>query len=238
MFRSISFFAPAFNEETNIEQFIEKADKALSKITDNYEIIIINDGSKDKTKEILESLKEKYKNLKVINYEINKGYGEVLKSGFKASKKDLIVFTDSDLQLDVSEISSFLNYINEFPVVIGYRINRQDSIIRRFNAFGWKVLMRIMLGLKAKDINCAFKMFRKEVVDKINLKSSGALVSAELLTKIKNKGYKIKEIPVNHYPRISGKQTGNNIKVILKAFKELLFLRKDIRKDFLHENRN
>lgn len=227
---SISFFAPAFNEETNIEQFIEKVDKALSKITDDYEIIIVNDGSSDKTKETIENLKEKFSNLRLVNHEINKGYGEALKSGFKNSKKDLIVFTDSDLQIDISEISKFLDYIDKYSVVIGYRVNRQDNILRRFNAFGWKILMRIFLGLKVKDIDCAFKMFRKDVIKEINLKSSGALVSAELLTKIKNKGYKIKEIPVSHYPRVSGKQTGSNIKVILRAFKELLILRKSIKK--------
>lgn len=227
--KSISLFAPAFNEEDNIENFIKKADKVLKSITDDFEIIIVNDGSKDKTKEIAEGLKKEVKNLKLINHEKNKGYGEALKSGFIASQKDLVVFTDSDLQIDISEISKILNLIDEYPTVIGYRINRQDNFIRRINAFLWKVLMRAVLGLKVKDIDCAFKMFKKEVIGDINLKSSGALVSAELLTKIINRGYKIKEIPVKHYPRIEGKQTGNKPKVVFRAFKELIILRKEIK---------
>ncbi len=227
--RSISLFAPAFNEEGNIENFIKKSDKVLKSIADDFEIIIVNDGSRDKTREIAEGLKKEFKNLELVNHEKNKGYGEALKSGFKNSKKDLVVFTDSDLQIDISEISKFLDYIDKYSVVIGYRINRQDNFIRRMNAFLWKILMRIVLGLKVRDIDCAFKMFKKEVLKDLNLKSSGALVSAELLTKIKNRGYKIKEIPVKHYPRKEGKQTGNKPKVVLKAFKELIILRKEIK---------
>lgn len=229
--KSISLFAPAFNEEGNIENFIKKADEVLKSITDDFEIIIVNDGSKDKTREIAEGLKKEFKNLKLVNHEKNKGYGEALKSGFANSKKEIVVFTDSDLQLDVSEISNFLKHIDNYPVVIGYRINRRDNFLRRFNAFGWKILMRIFLGLKVKDIDCAFKMFKKEVLKEINLKSSSALVSAELLTKIINRGYKIKEIPVNHYPRKEGKQTGNKPKVIFRAFKELIILRKEIKSE-------
>lgn len=227
---SISFFSPVYNEEDNVGELINEANNILSEITDDYEVIIVNDGSTDKTEKIVDDLAREGKALH-IKHSINRGYGEALISGFKKAKKDLIFFTDGDLQFDISEIKKFIDRIEENSVVIGYRKNRQDNFVRKINTWFWKQLVKYMYGLNVKDIDCAFKLFKKEALNDINLGSSGAVVSTELLIKLKNKGYKLIELPVSHYPRKSGKASGANLRVILKAFKELFLLKNELSKN-------
>lgn len=224
---SLSVFFPAFNEEKNIQKTLEKAFQVLETLPlKNYEVLVINDGSKDQTAKILENLKKKYFKLNVITHQFNKGYGEALKSGFYNAKYPWIVFTDSDGQFDFSEVIKFLEKSSEADLVVGYRIDRQDSLLRVIFGWGWTTISNVLLGIKVRDVDCAFKLVRKEVVDRIpKLRSSrGAMVSPELLAKAQKEGFKIVEIGVHHYPRTGGRQTGANLKVIVKSFADLFRL--------------
>lgn len=226
MIKNLSVFFPAFNEEKNIGETVEKAVKVLEDLKIPYEVLVINDGSKDKTQEVVESLEKTYPKVRLINHPTNLGYGEALKSGFYNSKYDWIAFTDSDGQFDFSEITKFLEKTDEADLVIGYRINRQDPLIRKLNALGWKWINNILMGTYVKDLDCAFKMVKKEVIEKIpKLESSrGGMISPELISKSKRAGFKIVEVGVHHYPRTKGSPTGASPKVILKSFVDLFKL--------------
>lgn len=205
---------------------MQEADEQLSKITDDYEIIIIDDGSTDKTASIVKNYLKRNNRVKYIKHSANLGYGEAIKSGFLSSQKDLIFITDADLQFDLSEISRFYGKIENNNLVIGYRKNRADNFLRKFNSFLWGAFVRQLYGLRVKDINCAFKLMKKDVFKMITLNSSSAAISAELLVKAKNSGCRFCEIPVSHYPRKEGSASGANVLVILRALKELFSIKK------------
>src|SRR3989304_3215259 len=228
-FKSISVFLPAYNEEANIEKAVKEAKNALERIFDDFEIIVINDGSTDRTGQISDQLAKSDPVIQVVCHPKNLGYGVALKSGFKKSSKDLVFFTDADLQYDFRELKKFLENISDFDAVIGYR-RRRESIFRAFNALGWRTLIGNLFGTHFRDIDCAFKLFRRSSLRDLNLGSAGAAVSAELLVKLTLKGYKIKELPVNFRRRIFGQATGGNIKVILRAFRELFIFYENYRR--------
>lgn len=218
---SISIFFPAYNEEKNIGKSIEKALEVLEKITDTYEVIVVNDGSKDRTSSVVEEYKKKNSHVKLIEHVKNKGYGEGLKSGINACIYDYIFFTDADLQFDLNELSNFTPHIPEYNMVIGFRKKRKDPFIRLVNAKLWNLANRIMFGLKVCDIDCAFKLIKSDLIKKVNLTSGGAMTSAEMLLKLNDLGAKIKELPVTHLPRKMGSQTGAKPRVIFRAFREM-----------------
>lgn len=219
----LSLFFPAYNEEGNIKNTVEKAIPVLKNVASKYELLIIDDGSKDKTGEIADKLAEEYSFIRVIHHRSNQGYGAALKSGFYSSKQEWIVFTDSDGQFDFSEVTRLIEKSGEADIVAGYRINRQDSPIRKLFGFGWTLLSRLLLGIGVQDVDCAFKLVKKEVIDTIpKLQSTrGGMISPELLGRAKKAGFKIVEVGVHHYPRKEGKQTGANLKVIFKSFADL-----------------
>lgn len=223
----LSVFFPAFNEEANLTSTVEKALEVLEGLKlKRYEVIIINDGSKDTTAEVAEKLAKKYKEVRVINHPQNKGYGEALKSGFYNAKYDWITFNDSDGQFDFAEISKFIEKAEEAEVVVGYRVNRQDNFVRKLNGWGWTFISNLLLGINVKDVDCAFKLIKKSVIEKIpKLKSTrGGMISPELLALIRKDNFKIVEVGVHHYQRKAGEQTGANLKVIITSFLELFKL--------------
>ena len=205
---------------------VKKAIDVLEKLKLEYEIILVNDGSTDGTKEKTEKLAKENPRIKAINHPKNLGYGEALKSGFYNAKYDTIVYTDGDGQFDFSEVTKFLEKIKDYDLVIGYRIKRQDPFFRILFNKGWKLSLLAFFGLTLKDVDCGFKMIRKSVLEKIpHLESSrGAMINAELAIKAKKYGFKVTQTGVNHYPRLSGKPTGAGIKVIVKSFLDLLRL--------------
>ena len=223
----LSVFFPAYNEQENIGKTVEKAVGVLKGLgLKDYEVIVVDDGSKDKTPQILKELQRKNSKIHVITHLPNKGYGEALKSGYYNSKFDWIVFTDSDGQFDFQEITKFLDLTNKYDVIWGYRIERQDSLLRKLNGWGWTFLSNLLLGFQVRDVDCAFRLINKKVIDRIpHLESTrGAMVSPELLAKAKKAGFKITEIGVHHYERTAGEQTGANLTVIFKSFAELFKL--------------
>ena len=223
--QSISIIFPAFNEEANIRTAVEQGRRAMSKFFTDIEIIVINDGSSDATGTIVDQLAMECDDVVSIRHEVNRGYGAALRSGIERARKELIFFTDSDLQFDLEEIRHLEKWIRKYDIVAGYRAKRADPINRRFNAWSWSILVRIILGLKIKDIDCAFKLFRQDVFKDIRLETIGAMINTEIMTLAQRNGMKIKEVPVSHYPRLAGEQTGANIKVVLKALRELVVMR-------------
>lgn len=224
MINSISIVFPAFNEEKNITRAINYAVNYCSTNFNNYEILIINDGSTDRTKKVVEKLITTNPHIKLINNEVNLGYGQTIWRGLKAASKDYVFFTDSDLQFDIKEINKLIPYLSEYDVVLGYRHKRKDNFLRKLNGKLWTLLTGIFLGVWVKDVDCAFKIFKKSILNDLVIKSGGATFSPELLMRIKFKHIPWKQVPVSHFSRREGKQTGANIKVIFRAIKELVKL--------------
>ena len=227
---SISVFFPCYNEQENVGRTVEKALAVLDKLKADFEVIIIDDGSTDGTGQIADEITSRNNKVKVVHHRTNLGYGAALQSGFKAATKELVFYTDGDGQFDINEMPPLLPLIEHCDIVSCYRLNRQDSIIRKINGWCWTKLVCLLFNLKVRDIDCAFKLYRREIFDKIKLVSSGALIDAEILARAVRKGYCITQKGVHHYPRTVGVQTGANMKVILRAFKELFKLRNQIRK--------
>ena len=230
--KSLSVFFPTYNEEGNIKSTVTKAKAVLQKYVENWEILIVNDGSTDRTKEISEELSREDERIKVFNHEVNRGYGASLKSGLYNAKYPWIVFTDSDGQFDFSEINLFFEKQQETnaDLVIGYYKKRRVSKFKIITSRMWEIAVMILFGLHVHDIDCGFKLVSKKVIDKIpKLESErGAFISSEFLIKAKKSGFKIVEIPVTHLPRLQGKGTGRNIKVIIQSFIDLLKLWKKL----------
>jgi glycosyltransferase involved in cell wall biosynthesis len=221
---TLSVIFPAFNEEANIRQTVEAARMVLPKLAQTYEIVLVNDGSRDATTPICDELAEQYPEVRAIHHMVNRGYGAALKSGILAARYDYIFFTDSDGQFDLQELENLIEYAGHYDIVTGYRAKRQDPPHRLINAWGWKTLVRMLLGVKVRDIDCAFKVFQRSVFDRIQIRSVGAMVNTEILAQANSFGMRIFEVKVTHYPRRAGKPSGANLRVIAKAFKELFRL--------------
>lgn len=220
---------PAFNEEGNIATTVIDATHAAKRVADDYEIIIVNDGSRDKTAEIVKELSVANPRIRLISHAQNKGYGAAVKTGLQSCKKDWIFFTDSDGQFHYDEIEKFVNSAGSADLIMGYRKKRMDPFHRVFVA---QVLLKVwnfvLFGLTVRDVDCAYKLFTREVRDRIKLKTESAITVSELIIKAKSAGFRIKQLPVSHYPRLFGKQTGGNWRVILKAAKESFHLYKEL----------
>ena len=221
--KELSVFFPAYNEEANLENTVEKAIPVLEDVAEKYELIIVDDGSKDKTGEVAKRLAEKYSFIQVITHNPNQGYGAALRSGFYNSRLEWIVTVDSDGQFDFSEVDKLIERSKKADVVVGYRLNRQDSMIRKIFGWGWTLLANLLLGIKVRDVDCAFKLVNRKVIERIpKLQSQrGGMISPELLGKARKAGFKVAEVGVHHYSRKEGKQTGANLKVIFKSFVDL-----------------
>lgn len=228
---SISIFFPCYNEQGNIADLVEKTLVVLKKLNADFEVIIVDDGSSDDTGKIADELASGNDRVKVVHHQANLGYGAALQSGFKAATKELVFYTDGDGQFDIKEMPGLLGLMEQCDIVSCYRLNRQDNLIRRINAWCWTKLVCLLLGMKIRDIDCAFKLYKREIFNTFELVSTGALIDAEVLARSVRQGYRVVQQGVHHYPRKAGVQTGANLRVILRAFKELFRLWKQIRKD-------
>lgn len=226
----LSVFFPCYNEEKNIQNTIDKAMPIIKKITPTWEIIIINDGSKDNTLKVAKAIQKKYgSNIKVINHPHNRGYGAALKSGLYASRYDWITFTDSDGQFDFKDIKILIKKQKKTgaDLTIGYYLGRKVPFYRKWGSSAWQLAVFLLFGLKVRDIDCGFKLIKKEVIDNIDKLEAerGPFISSELLIKAKAKGYKIVEAGVHHFARMSGEATGAKLEVILAGFSDLIKLK-------------
>lgn len=227
----LSVFFPTFNEEESIQKTVYDCQNVLEKVAKDWEILIINDGSTDKTEEIANKL-AKDNRIRIITHKENKGYGASFKSGFYNAKYPWIAFTDSDGQFNFGEITDFIEKQKETnaDLVIGYYKKRQVSKFKIITSKMWELAVMTLFKLHIHDIDCGFKLVSKEVIDKIpKLESErGAFISSEFLIKAKKSGFKIVEIPVTHYPRTKGKGTGRDLRVIVKSFVDLFRLWKKL----------
>jgi glycosyltransferase involved in cell wall biosynthesis len=226
--RSISVFFPCHNEAAVVEEVVSRALSVLKDLAGDYEVIVVNDGSHDATGVIADRLAADNPKVRVVHHAINQGYGGALQSGITACTKELVFFTDGDGQFDLAELKNLLPLIGTHDIVIGYRLNRQEGIVRRFNGWAWTRLVCFLFSLRVRDIDCGFKLFRQQVFEGMTLHSAGALISTEILARAVRKGCSIAEVGVHHFPRRSGQATGAKPAVILRAFRELFRLRRQI----------
>ena len=225
---SLTVFFPCYNEEANVERTTQAALKACRRIADDFEIIIVNDGSKDRTGELADALAAEHPEVRAVHNSPNRGYGGALQRGFREATKEWVYYTDGDGQFDFEEIDKLLPLLDKYDIVSAYRIDRQDPVIRKLNAFCWTTLVNILFWMRIRDIDCAAKIFPRKLFDRIEMKSEGALIDTEILARAKRLGYTVGQVGVHHYARVAGEQTGANLRVILRAFQELFKLRREI----------
>jgi glycosyltransferase involved in cell wall biosynthesis len=222
---SLSIVLPAYNEEANAADAVEEVSDVARQLSIEYEIILVNDGSADRTGEIGRELAGRVPSFRLVEHYPNRGYGGALKAGFAAASKELVSFVPADRQFVFAEIGRFLARMGEADIVCGYRADRQDNALRKFNAWGWNTLVRLLFGRLCRDIDCGFKLFRREVLAHVTLISDGAMIDTEFLAGAKARGFRITEVPVTHLPRMAGEAKGANLKVIARALRDLVGFR-------------
>lgn len=220
----ISVFLPCHNEEGNIERVVAALEFELPRIAQRHEIIVVDDGSRDRTGEIADRLVAANPRLKVVHHPLNRGYGAAVISGIRACSQPWTVLCDGDGQFEASDIARLTAKVPEYDVVVGRRMHRADPLMRRVNGKAWTVLMRILLGIRVGDIDCGLKLFRRDLLEGIDLQAKGAMISAELMAQLAGRGARICEVDVHHLPRLTGEQSGASVKVIARAFRELFLL--------------
>lgn len=227
--KSLSVFMPAFNEEDSIASTVEGVVKVLKTMNLDWEVLIVDDGSKDKTADVVKGLEKKFPGVKLVSHPKNKGYGHALKTGFASAKYPWVAFVDSDGQFDFAEIKKLAVKTGEADVILGYRLNRADPFQRRIFTWGWKMLAMILLGLNVRDYSCGFKLIKKKVIEDISpIESEEKVTQIEMLIKAKKRGYKFAEVGVHHYARTAGVPTGANLSVVLTSFNDMLKLWKKL----------
>ncbi|MBC5826477.1 MAG: glycosyltransferase family 2 protein [Candidatus Eremiobacteraeota bacterium] len=222
---SVSVFFPAFNEEEIIEKTVLDALRCIGPLADDLEVIVVDDGSVDGTARRVASLAERDGNVRLVRHPRNLGYGAALRTGFASATKDLVFFSDADGQFDLAETAGLLPLLRCAPVVAGFRIKRSDPPHRLFIAKTYRLIIGLVFGVWLRDIDCAFKLFRREVLEGLNLESNGAFISSELLIKLRRRNVPIAEKGVHHYPRTTGYSKGANFRVIVRTIRDIIRLR-------------
>lgn len=223
----ISVVLPIYNEEAVLKKSLEDVMEKMKRLVPTFEVLAVDDGSKDKTSAILNDFKKKYKNVSIVTHVKNKGYGAVIKSGVKYAKYEWIFFTDADLQFNVLELKKFLPFAKQNEFVIGFRKRRAEGARRRIISHTYNRIIRMLFGFSIKDVDCAFKLMKKSSLQKIKLQSNSFFVSCELMVKAAKKKYTIKELPVQHYKRAKGESKVTPAKVV-KTINDLFSLYKTI----------
>jgi glycosyltransferase involved in cell wall biosynthesis len=222
---------PAFNEEGNLERSVQRLNDAVRDRTCEYEVIVVNDGSRDRTARVLAQLGERYPTLRVVTHAANRGYGAALCSGFATARYEWVFMMDSDNQFDPVDLKLLLARASDGDIVAGRRKQRRDPLHRRLNAWAFFTLVTLLFGRLARDVNCGFKLMRRDQLAKMQLTSNGALINTEIFVKARRLGARVVEVPILHYPRTAGKQTGAKPRVVLRACAELLALRAEMKKE-------
>lgn len=220
----VSFVLPAHNEEANVVRAIEATALMAEQFCREYEIIVVDDGSRDHTAELVAALARRDPRVRLAQHETNLGYGEALHTGFASAQYELVFFTDSDNQFDMNEFPQLLVWADEADCVAGYREQRQDPLVRRVNAWLWNRLVRLLFYVPVRDIDCAFKLIRRSALDAMTIESRGAMVNTELMVKLARAGRSVVEVPVTHLPRTAGAPSGANVRVVARAFREMVHM--------------
>ncbi|MFH1582988.1 MAG: glycosyltransferase family 2 protein [Candidatus Falkowbacteria bacterium] len=226
---SISAFFPCYNDKGTIATVVLETKATLEKITDDYEIIVIDDGSTDGSRELLLKLQHDVPQLKLVMHEENKGYGGALRSGFNKASKELVFYTDGDGQYDVKELLLLLeNLTDDADMVNGYKLSRQDPWHRIIIGYIYQYAVKFLFQLKIRDVDCDFRLLRRKIIDKIRLESNTGTICVELIKKIEYAGFKIKEVGVSHFYRTYGSSQFFSFKRIAKTLRGLIILWFDI----------
>ncbi len=218
-----------FDEEPNVEALLDAAANLAPLLADDFEIIVVDDGSRDAGPDRVAERARNDPRVRLLHHPRNVGYGAALRSGLRAARGELVFFTDADLQFDLGEIARLLEHTDEFDLVVGYRAPRRDPWRRRALAAGWGFLVRLLFGLHVRDIDCAFKVLRRPVIEALPIASIGAFVNTELLLRARRAGFRIREVPVSHRPRQAGRAKGATPRVMLRALLELALLYRELR---------
>jgi glycosyltransferase involved in cell wall biosynthesis len=224
---SLSICMPAYNEEQNLPAMIADVVAVMRARCADFEVVVANDGSKDRTGAVLDELALQYPELKPVHHAVNQGYGGAAYTAITHATKDAILFTDSDRQFVLTEIDRLWPRLAEAEMVVGYRAPRRDPPLRVLFGWGWSALVTLLFGYTARDVDCAFKLFRRQLFEAVGprIQARGATFSAEWLVRAKRAGFRIVEVPVSHLPRRAGSPTGARLDVIARAFRELWRLR-------------
>jgi len=226
--QELSLFFPCHNEAENLEGLVADALAALPALATTYEVILVDDGSRDDTAGVAERLVQRHGGVvRLVRHDVNRGYGGALRSGFAAARYSHLAYTDGDRQFRVADLARLVERAQETrsPVVIGYRLRRADPPLRLLYATLYRIANRIWFGLRVRDVDCAAKLFRRDVLQNISVHSDGAFFSAELLIRLQLAGVNALEVGVPHYPRTAGSPTGARLSVIARAVRDFWSLR-------------
>ena len=225
----LTYFFPAHDEEANLEELVAEALETLPSLAETFEIIAVDDGSKDGTPALADDLAARHPDVvRAVHHPTNLGYGAALRSGFAAARFDLVAFTDGDRQFKVADIGRLTARLAESDspdVVVGFRIKRADPLVRTLYARAYRLANRTFFGLKITDVDCACKLFRRDALERVRVESSGAFFSAEMIIKLRAAGRTVVEVGVPHYPRTAGSATGARPRVVFRAVRDFWLLR-------------
>lgn len=222
----LSIVLPCYNEEQNVEAMVADARRAAQAFSDDHEIVVVDDGSSDRTGQIAAALAARSGSVRLVTHPRNRGYGGAVRSGLAAARKEWVLLTDGDRQFDMMQLEAFVPRTATADLVAGRRADRADPFGRRVAAHAWNLLVRRLFKLPLRDVDCAFKLIRRTLLEPIELTADGAMISTELVVKCARGGGRVAELDVKHRPRPAGEQSGNNPRVVARAFRELLRMRR------------
>jgi glycosyltransferase involved in cell wall biosynthesis len=220
---------PCFNEAANVADAIHAATAAAERCACTHQIVVVDDGSSDATATIAAAFAARDARVHLVVHARNQGYGDAVRSGIAAATQPWILLTDADLQFDLDELESFVPLAGDADLIVGWRIARRDPVNRRINAAAWNWLVRRTFGIPVRDVDCAFKLVRRDLAQQLELRSTGAMISTELIVGSLARGARLEQLGVHHRPRVAGEQSGANVRVVARAFRELLTLRRSWR---------
>ena len=220
-----------YNEEGNVEQAVTSALAVLADVADSYEVIVVDDGGRDRTGEIADRLAAGNPRVRVIHHPENRGYSAAVRSGFAAAKFPLVALVDGGNQFDLGELAMLLRALDRADIVTGYRITQHDPLVRRMYAFIYNRLARVLFRLPVRDVNCGFKIYPRHLVERLlpQLRSSGTLINVEMLARARKLGADVTEVGVHHFPREAGQPSGGSVRVIVRTLRELVALWRELR---------
>ncbi len=233
----LSVVLPTHNEQETVREVVQEVLGVLEERGVPYEIVLVNDGSTDRTGRIARDLERDIPVLRLVENWPGRGYGGALKAGFEAARGEWIAFFPTDGQFAFVEVDRLISLSGQADIVCGYRAKRQDNVLRRFNAWGWNWVVRLLFGCLCRDIDCGFKLLRREILARIQLVSDGAMIDTELLAGARARRYRIAEAPVTHRPRLAGEATGANPLVVVRAFRDLVRFRVRLSREMRLEGR-
>ncbi|MEZ4219182.1 MAG: glycosyltransferase family 2 protein [Myxococcota bacterium] len=227
--RALSLVFPVFDEAENLGELVDTALEIATRLALDFEIVLVDDGSRDGSDALIDAYCAANPRIRSVRHASNVGYGAALRAGLREARGEHVFFSDADLQFDLAEIEKLLAHAGDFDIVAGYRSPRRDPWPRRALAFGWGALVRALFGLRVRDIDCAFKLFHRRVVDAIPIASIGAFVNTEILVRARGAGFRVHQVPVSHRRRRRGVQSGAHPRVIARALWELVALARELR---------